>query len=923
MYVDALFDRKTDTILVAERVNGVREFVEYRPEHTLYYYHPSGSSRSIFGDPLKKFVTNDMFKFNNELKRLQDKGTQIFESDVNPVFRSLGKHYKGVDSPVLNVAFFDIETDFHKERGFADPKDPFNAVTAITVYFSHTEKMHTLVLKPPTVDTEEAFKICADFEDTELYINEVDLLKRFLEMIDDVDVFTGWNSETYDIPYTVNRIERLLGKEALAALCLWDKLPRERIVMKFNKEYQTFDFPGRPHLDYLELYKKHNPQQLHSYKLDFVSEHEVGANKTKYTGTLDDLYKKDFRLFIEYNRTDVGLLVKIDKKKKFLDLANQVAHDNGVVLRTTMGSVALVEQAILNEIHEMGLVAPNRRVEEEEIEDLSDDTDGFYDDEDDDDGEDDGKKPVVGAYVAVPKVGIQTDIGCIDINSLYPSCIRALNMSPETLAGQFIPTYTDAFINERLAVLPKNKKADAWEGVFFCKEYGLIMDEDTEHPITLEALDGRHITKTGKEWYEFIFNPANHVCITANGTLFKTDKDGIIPALLARWYSQRKEMQKNERKYTDLLKDPDLGEDQRKEYKFLEGFWNQRQQARKILLNSLYGALLNEGLRFYDARLGKSVTLTGRSIVKHMNSKINEIITGVYDYKGDAIFYSDTDSSYFSAYHFRDQYLPLEWNRDNVIDIYDMISDMVNESFPGFMNKAFNTSMERGGVIKGGRELVASKTLFIRKKKYAALMYDKEGDRYDLDGKPGKLKAMGLDLKRADTPSYMQDFLKDILMGVLTDTPIDDLYERTKRFREEFVDKDGWEKGTPKAIKSFSDFLKRFETGDTSKTIPGHVRAGINWNRMCDVYDDRFAMRCTDGTKVIMCALKKNALGMERIAYPIDEPHLPDWFKELPFDHEAMEETIIDKKLDNLIGVLEWDINKTKNFMAEDLFVFE
>jgi hypothetical protein len=78
--------------------------------------------------------------------------------------------------------------------------------------------------------------------------------------------------------------------------------------------------------------------------------------------------------------------------------------------------------------------------------------------------------------------------------------------------------------------------------------------------------------------------------------------------------------------------------------KALSGFWNQRQQARKILLNSLYGALLNEGLRFFDERIGQSVTLTGRSIVRHMNAKTNEVITGVYDHTGDAIVYADTDS---------------------------------------------------------------------------------------------------------------------------------------------------------------------------------------------------------------------------------------------------------------------------------------
>lgn len=926
MYVDAIYDYRKNIVNVVERINGERIFVEYKPAHTLYYAHPSGQYKDIFGDSVRRFVTTDLNKFRAEKESLLNKGKYICESDVRIEFRTLSDHYKGADTPVLNVGFFDIETDWDDERGYSEAVDAFNPITAITIYKSHTKELITLALRPHTVTQEEAFELEREFENTEIYDydDEANMLLRFLEIIQDIDVFTGWNSEIYDIPYVVNRIKRLLGEDAARLFCLWDKEPIEKEVLSFGRPRQTYDFPGRPHLDYQNLYKKHNTQQLHSYRLDFVSEMEVGANKTKYEGTLDDLYKKDFRLFIEYNRTDVILLVKIDAKRKFLDLSNQVAHDNCVFLKTTMGSVALVEQAIINSIHEFGMVAPDRKIKIDDLEDIKDEEDElswYYDDDSDDD--EDEKKPVVGAYVAVPKVGIHNDIGCIDINSLYPSCIRALNMSPETLIGQLVPEYTDNYINSRIASLPKNKRAEAWEGIFACLEYTMIMEEDTEHPIKVAYEDGREVIKTGKEWYNFIFNPVNKVCVSANGTLFRTDQDGIIPMLLARWYSERKMLQGKEKEYTKKLEDPNLTPEQIEEYTYWESFWNQRQQAKKILLNSLYGALLNEALRFHDARLGKSVTLTGRSIVKHMNSEINRIIAGEYDYKGEAIFYSDTDSSYFSAYPFKDKFSDetMPWNRDNVIILYDAISDMVNESFPPFMDKAFNTGLERGAVIQGGRELVASKTLFIRKKKYAALMYDKEGKRLDADGKHGKLKVMGLDLKRADTPKYMQVFLEEILTGVLTDVPTEELYEKIKQFRREFTDKVGWEKGSPKAIKKFSEFVVRFERG-IKGTIPSHVKAGIQWNRLCDIHEDRFVMRCGDGTKVIVCQLKKNSMGIDRIAYPIDEPHLPEWFKELPFNHDAMEQTIVDKKLDNLIGVLEWDMPRTKDLAADEFFVF-
>lgn len=377
-----------------------------------------------------------------------------------------------------------------------------------------------------------------------------------------------------------------------------------------------------------------------------------------------------------------------------------------------------------------------------------------------------------------------------------------------------------------------------------------------------------------------------------------------------------------------------------KKLKALASFWNQRQQARKILLNSLYGALLNEGLRFYDERIGQSTTLSGRTIVQHMNGKTNEAITGIYDYTGKGIVYADTDSCYFSAYealHDDPAYQEIDWNdRDSVIALYDGIADAVNDSFPAFMVKTFNTSLERGAIIKAGRELVASTGLFIKKKKYAVLMYDYEGDRQDLGNKPGKLKAMGLDLKRADTPKFMQTFLENVLMDLLTGAQKPEIFAQIKDFRAAFKDdRPAWEKGSPKKVSDLTKYSTKLSDSEAIKptsakvagsgkvTMPGHVRASLNWNKLCEVYDDRYVQRITDGTRIVVCKLKpNNALRMDSVAYPTDEPHLPQWFLKLPFDQNAMEQTIIDNKIDNLLGVMDWDLADTIAHPGDEFFVF-
>ena len=297
-----------------------------------------------------------------------------------------------------------------------------------------------------------------------------------------------------------------------------------------------------------------------------------------------------------------------------------------------------------------------------------------------------------------------------------------------------------------------------------------------------------------------------------------------------------------------------------------------------------------------------------------MASKINEIITGEYNYTGEAIIYGDTDSSFFSAYRTLkseiDQGL-IPWDKESVIKLYDTISQETNQTFTNFMQDSFNCPKTRGSVIKAGREVVGSSSLFITKKRYAVLVYDKEGKRKDKNGSPGEIKAMGLDLKRSDTPVVIQDFLYEVLEKVLTGVNKQEILDFITEFRNEFKKRPGWEKGSPKRANKISQFVAK-EAARGNTTIPGHVRASMNWNTLKEINGDKYSMNIVDGAKVIVCKLRDNPMGMTSVAYPTDELRLPQWFKDLPFDHAAMETAVIDEKLDNLIGVLDWDLTSTQ-----------
>ena len=885
-YIDALYDRAKDRIHVVERVGGERTYREYPANYVFYYDDPRGKFRTVYGTPVSRFNSRNNKEFQKELKLNSNK--RLWESDINPIFRCLEENYLGATSPKLQTAFFDIEVAFDPVRGYSKPEDPFNAITAISLYLDWMDKLVTLVVPPKSYSWATAQEICNRYENCFLFEREEDMLNTFLDLIDDADILSGWNSEGFDIPYTVMRITKVLSKDDTRRFCLWNQLPKQRTFERFGAENITFDLLGRVHLDYMQLYRKYTYEERHSYSLDAIGEYELEERKTQYEGTLDQLYNKDFPKFIDYNRQDTLLLAKLDKKLRFLDLANELAHDNTVLLQTTMGAVAVTEQAIINEAHQRGLVVPNRK------------------------GKDDhGDTQAAGAYVAFPKKGIHEYIGAIDINSLYPSAIRALNMAQESIVGQLRPIMTDRYIKDKMA--SGSSFADAWENMFGTLEYTAVMEcqAGTELTIDWEHDKSSDVMSAADVW-RMIFDSNQPWMLSANGTIFSYEQKAVVPGLLERWYAERKEMQ-SKKKAAETAEDI--------------AFWDKRQLVKKINLNSLYGAILNPGCRFFDKRIGQSTTLTGRIIARHMDAYINECIFGTYDHTGPAIIYGDTDSCYFSAWPaVKEEVLGgrMEWSKETCIQLYDTIADQVNDSFPAFMERACHVPRDNGSLIKGGRELVAEKGLFIKKKRYAVLITDLEGKRLDTHGKPGKVKAMGLDLKRSDTPKVVQDFLSELLLDVLTGAKKEDIYNKVRDFKYAFQDRPAWEKGTPKRVNNLTNYTKEEERLGKAN-MPGHVRAAMNWNTLRRMHGDQYSLSIIDGMKTIVCKLKDNPLGYTSVGYPTDETHIPQWFKDLPFDDTLMETTIVDQKVENLLGVLDWRINENTQIATtfDSLFTFE
>jgi len=692
-----------------------------------------------------------------------------------------------------------------------------------------------------------------------------------------------------------------------------------------------------------------------------------------------ELYNDDFKKFLEYNIQDTRLLDRLDKKLQFIDLANSIAHSNCVLIQTTMGAVAVTDQAVLIEAHGRNQICPDKKH-----------------------GKDSESNRAAGGWVANPKKGLHKWLGSTDMKSLYPSVIRTLNMSPETIVGQLRLDRTNAAISAWESKGGKYTFASWWNDRFNVLEMEEFFNNDIGTKLQLDMESGDTFEITGAELRQLIFSGEQPWCISANGTIFRTDVDGVIPSLLTRWYNERKTLQGIMTNYqsiednpkiegikipqdlftlvdvndTDVKANPYLESEAFKPKKLQElvteghkkrvvqymnqhnltvkdgkaisrdqstlkriiGFWDKRQLVKKINLNSAYGALLNAGSRFFDQRLGQSTTLTGRSITKHMAAKTNEMIAGEYDHYGKAVVYGDTDSCYFSAYPILKDEIErgeILWTKESVVDLYNNLAKAVSATFPEFLDRTFNVPVKRStGVIASSREVVAESGLYIVKKRYAVLMYEKDGIRLDVGGKPGKVKAMGLDLKRADTPKFVQEFLSEILLDTLCDKGENFVIEKIRKFKEKFEDMKPWQQGTPRAVNKLSHYREKLEESGIKKLqgievgnlhVPGHVTASLAWNRLKDINNDQHAMRIIDGQKIIVCKLKETSENrLSSIAYPVDEAHLPDWFLTLPFDTDGMQAGIVDKKVENLVGCLKWDLSRTQKEHAhlETLFDF-
>ena len=599
MYISTI--QQGNTVRVWERSsNGERVEKEYAAPYYFYLEDEEGEYKSIFGKRLSRYDFEERDEFVNMVSRFKARNIPVYESDISCELKVLSAHYYEAKLPAIHMAFFDIEVDYDERIGHADSTNPYAAINAVSIGTYWDKKSYVIAVPPPGWDPATLDSSLSQLAEIILVKDEKTLLRKFLELINDADVLSGWNSQFFDIPYICERLLINFGKTGLARMCFPNsRNPRKREVDVMGKTQFVYDLYGRVHLDYIDLFKKYEVAERPSYKLESISE-EVLPNlpKLEYTGSLAKQYRENFNWFLRYNIRDTEILCGFEDKLGYVQVANVMAHTSTAKFNDVLGTIRLADTAIINQCHYVeDVIVPDWREQE------------------------DGS--IRGAYVLYPQIGMHKKIGSIDITSLYPNAIRAVNISPETMIGQFLNNI---------------------------KDFEEIRNE-TNTMVLLEYMDGKIEELTAKKWYAVLFE--RKWSISGYGTVFTQEKMGVIPAILATWYAKRKDFQRKEVEFEhasiEFIKQHGkseakkglierdsvfLTEDEAKEYDRLceQTEYNHKlQYVYKIKLNSLYGALTNYRFRFFRLELGESTTGTGRAVLKHQCRKTAELLDGSYD----------------------------------------------------------------------------------------------------------------------------------------------------------------------------------------------------------------------------------------------------------------------------------------------------
>ena len=837
MYQNVYFEKEKSLIHCWDDEKG---YFTSKYRRYAYVRDGNGSHTSIHGERLKKI---NFWK--------QDEGLELYESDVNEMTRFLIDQYGDSDevSTGHTVLTFDIEVEMNS--GLPDTSEAKNAMTSVAGHDSVTGDYFVYV-----VNKGDRINKTIKGAKVESFDTEEGMLVAFLNKWKEINptIITGWNIDFFDVTYLYNRMKRLLGESTANQLSPIGKV-------HWNKYRNRYLIAGVSALDYIALYKNFTYTELPNYRLDTVAITELGRGKIEYEGNLDQLFRDDLEKFIEYNLVDVELVVDMDKKLQFIQLAQAICHAGHVFYEDFLFSSKWLEGAILTFLRRSGRVAPNKPKREHKPEDW----------------ESGGK--FTGAYVKEPTPGLYKWVYDLDLTSLYPSIIMTLNTSPETKIGKL----KDYVVEDHM------------KGTI--ETYTIVDDDGNEYPSMSKDKFMDFITKSDYS-------------IAANGVLYRRDKVGVIPEILNVWFDKRVE-------YKDLMKKH--GKEGNQE---LYTFYSQRQLVQKIMLNSLYGVLGLPSFRFYDVDNAEATTITGQTVIKTTELIANQYYTKNIGKEADYNVYTDTDSVFYQAAPLVKARNPeIDENSDEqmipaILSVAKEVEEHINNVYDQMAFKLFNVDTHRFDIKQ---ETIAKGGFWVSKKRYAQwIINDNEVDCDKLDVK-------GLDVKRSSFPTYFKEVMSTVLMDILKDADKDELDQKILDYKDGMTDQEFVDIAKNSAVKHMSKYrFKDQAIGEFMKGTPAHVKAAITYNQLLKKFNAPFKYEpMKDGDKIKWVYLKKNPLGLETTGFTghSDPPEINEFIQQY-IDYDLIWEKELNNKLDDFYKAMDWDKPNPNLALASQFFGF-
>lgn len=851
-----------NNLLVREWNNG--EVINYKHPYkpTLYTESSNGSKYTGFlGEKLSPRKFDSMNEARDFIKSYKDVPGFRIHGQQDFVGQYICEEYPEdieFDASKIRVGNIDIETE--SEGGFPYPEHadyPVNALTLYdniddTYYVWGTGEWH---LK----DTQLDF---INYDNVE-YVHcqdEEELFVRFISHWHSKQyvVMTGWNINGFDVPYIVNRGRKIVGEKITNKLSPWGIIKEVTNKGKFGKETISYDIYGISILDYMELYKYYSRATLDSYSLDSVANHELGEKKLDYSelGTIHTIYKRSFQTWVDYNIKDVELVQRIEKKNKFIELVYSLSYYPKINHNDVFATVKTWDSIIHYKLLERNIIVPPKE---------------HY-----------SKERFGGGFVKAPKVGFSDWIVSFDLNSLYPHLLMMYNISPET------------FVKEIPSEIRKIVAAIRFE----------YDEKGNKH------IDPRMITKD----FDLSILKDFDLSMAANGAVYRKDKKGLFPELMEELYKVRKQDKKNMLKWEAEYETAKHNNDEEYMAKCQANIskFNNNQLAKKVLLNSLYGALGAPYFRFYNIKNAEAVTLSGQLSIRWIADRINVFLNKMLKTTDeDYVIAIDTDSNYIELKKLVDSAFPPGVDQEKIVNAIDKFCKNIMEpqiakeyeDLADYVNAYANKMVME-------REVICSRGFWTGKKRYALNVWDSEGVRYE---KP-KLKYMGLSAKSSATNSLCRPKLVEMYRLVIEEDN-KSVIKFIDGFRNEWHNLSIDDIAIPKGINGVAKYSDA--KGFPIKGAPKHVKAALAHNRMIKELNLTSIEPITDGDKIRFCELiQPNPIGSAVIGF---KNHLPDEFCLNKFiDREEMFEKAFIKPVRTTLDPLDWNYKEIATL--EDMF---